>query len=163
MGYTNVNRSWAALALLTGVLVSGCDGASQRGVDASSRPVDTVSTAVSRGEDRITPAQLADRMVSGARAVAVFDLRSREDFAAGHIRDARHLPLAEALSKTGRDHLRGAAVIVVYAEDSAPAAQAAVLLRLAGLETYFLEDEKEHHPEPWMLALPRSTRVRPRG
>ena len=31
------------------------------------------------------------------------------------------------------------------------------------LETYFLEDEKEHHPEPWILALPRSTRVRPRG
>ncbi|MCU0936676.1 MAG: rhodanese-like domain-containing protein [Gammaproteobacteria bacterium] len=130
-------RSLPTFALVAGfavTLLTGCDRAPDAaGVGAS---LTEVASAVGRGEDRVTPARLADWLAAGT--IAVVDLRSREAFGAGHIRDAVHLPLAEAVSAAGRERLTGRKA-VVYGEDSAPGAQAAVLLRLAGIEAYSLD------------------------
>ncbi|MCU0936869.1 MAG: rhodanese-like domain-containing protein [Gammaproteobacteria bacterium] len=130
-------RSRPTVVLVVGfaaTLLSGCDRAP---VGAGAGPSLTeVAAAVGRGEDRVNPATLADWLVAGT--VAVVDLRGREAFGAGHIRDAVHLPLAEAVSTAGRERLAGRKA-VVYGEDGAPGAQAAVLLRLAGVEAYALD------------------------
>ncbi len=130
-------RSLPTFALVAGfavTLLTGCDRAPDAaGVGAS---LTEVASAVGRGEDRVTPARLADWLAAGT--ITVVDLRSREAFGAGHIRDAVHLPLAEAVSAAGRERLTGRKA-VVYGEDSAPGAQAAVLLRLAGIEAYSLD------------------------
>ena len=139
MGQRNGSTAWAVLAALTGALVGGCESGVQTASSTLGRQVEAVSATVARGEDLLTPAQLNDWLVAGTRDLALVDLRSREDFGAGHIRDARHIPLAEAVSEVGRERLRDRTVIVVYAHDTAPAAQAAVLLRLNGLRAYFLD------------------------
>lgn len=130
-------RSLPSVVLFVGIsaaLLTGCDRAP---VAASPGPsIGEVAAAVGKGEDRITPAKLADWVAAGN--VTVVDLRSREAFGAGHIRDAANLPLAEALSGAGRERLAGRKV-VLYGEDSAPGAQASVLLRLAGIEAYSLD------------------------
>ncbi len=130
-------RSLPTVVLFVGIsaaLLMGCDRAP---VAASPGPsIAEIAHAVGKGEDRVTPAKLADWVASGN--VTVVDLRSREAFGAGHIRDAGHLPLAEAVSAAGRERLAGRKV-VLYGEDSTPGAQAAVLLRLAGIEAYSLD------------------------
>jgi len=129
---------WVGLLALT---LGGCDPSESAGPDgALAARLDQVAAAVGRGEDRVTPTRLGEWLVSGVPAVHVFDLRAREDFAAGHLQGATHLPAGEAASAAGRARL-GAIPgrLVLYAEDSAPAAQVVVLLRLAGAEAYVLE------------------------
>jgi rhodanese-related sulfurtransferase len=126
--------TWTLLAPLV-VGAAGCDAI---GPGGTRQAVQQVAAAVARGEDHVTPAILSEWLVAGTRDVGLVDLRAAQAYAAGHIRDARHLPIAEALTAAGMQALREHAITVVYSDDSEPAAQAVVLLRLAGIEAYFL-------------------------
>ena len=50
-----------------------------------------------RGGSRVSLLQ-ATQMLNQGKSV-VLDIRSQEDFAAGHIRDARHIPLKDLKSR----------------------------------------------------------------
>jgi rhodanese-related sulfurtransferase len=125
---------------LLALAVAGCGptGPADAGGDLAAR-VEQVAATVGRGEDRVTPAQLAKWLASSAPAPRVLDLRPREAYAAGHIAGATHLALAEAASAAGRRQLAGSGRLVLYAEDGEPGARLALLLRLAGVEAYALD------------------------
>ena len=70
----------------------------------------------------------------------VLDVRSQEDFAAGHIRDANHIPLKELKSRISElDKFKSKSVIVVCSSGR-QSARATGLLKSAGFgDVYSLD------------------------
>jgi len=91
-----------------------------------------------RGGSRVSLLQ-ATQMLNQGKSV-VLDIRSQEDFAAGHIRDARHIPLKELKSRISElDKFKSKSVIVVCSAGS-QSSRAASVLKSAGFgEVYSLD------------------------
>jgi rhodanese-related sulfurtransferase len=91
-----------------------------------------------RGGSRVSLLQ-ATQLLNQGKSV-VLDIRSPEDFAAGHIRDARHIPLKELKSRISElDKFKSKSVIVVCSS-GAQSARAASVLKSAGFgEVYSLD------------------------
>ena len=91
-----------------------------------------------RGGSRLSLLQ-ATQMLNQGKSV-VLDVRSPEDFAAGHIRDARHIPLKDLKSRISElDKFKSKSVIVVCSSGN-ESARAAGQLKSAGFgEVYSLE------------------------
>lgn len=124
-----------AVALATvAMLQAGCD----RGGGSSRDALDHVARAVERGEDHVVAQDLAAWRIDGQRDLDLIDLRSRSEFDAGHIADARHVAVTQLLSEQELEGLSRTDMVVVYASDTDRAAQAAIMLRLAGVDAYSL-------------------------
>ena len=93
---------------------------------------------VAAGDDHVTVQELSDWLIKDRRDFELVDIRDIEEFDAGHIEGARHIPLASLLAEQSLNSLPAARTIVVYSNASAHAAQAALLLRLAGREALAL-------------------------
>src|SRR6478672_2114241 len=91
-----------------------------------------------RGGARVSLLQ-ATQMLNQGKSV-VLDIRDQADFAAGHIRDARHIPLKELKSRISElDKFKSKSVIVVCSSGSR-SARAASVLKSAGFgEVYSLD------------------------
>ena len=91
-----------------------------------------------RGGSRVSLLQ-ATQLLNQGKSV-VLDIRSPEDFAAGHIRDARHIPLKELKSRISElDKFKSKSVIVVCSS-GAQSARAASVLKSAGFgDVYSLD------------------------
>jgi rhodanese-related sulfurtransferase len=91
-----------------------------------------------RGGARVSLLQ-ATQMLNQGKSV-VLDIRDQADFAAGHIRDARHIPLKELKSRISElDKFKSKSVIVVCSS-GAQSARAASQLKSAGFnEVYSLD------------------------
>ncbi|MET0961821.1 MAG: rhodanese-like domain-containing protein [Noviherbaspirillum sp.] len=91
-----------------------------------------------RGGSRLSLLQ-ATQMLNQGKSV-VLDVRSPEEFAAGHIRDARHIPLKDLKSRISElDKFKSKSVIVVCSSGN-QSARAAGQLKSAGFgEVYSLE------------------------
>jgi rhodanese-related sulfurtransferase len=91
-----------------------------------------------RGGSRVSLLQ-ATQLLNQGKSV-VLDIRSPEDFAAGHIRDARHIPLKELKSRVSElDKFKSKSVIVVCSS-GAQSARAASVLKSAGFgDVYSLD------------------------
>jgi rhodanese-related sulfurtransferase len=120
----------------------GCSPAPDAGL--SDGKLGPVARAIIRGEDRFAVADLAQALIEGRADLLLLDLRPAEAFAAKHIDGARSLPLERLLSQAGLAELPSDRRLVLYAETTAPAAQAAALLRLSGLDAYALEGGYRH-------------------
>ena len=83
--------------------------------------------------DTRTVEQLRRAIESGAAPV-VLDVRSRREFASGHIPGARHVPFWQAWFRA-IPRLRHGEPVVVYCGHGPRAALAASLLRLRGIST----------------------------
>ncbi|TFW06565.1 rhodanese-like domain-containing protein [Oxalobacteraceae bacterium OM1] len=82
-----------------------------------------------RGQ-RITLLQ-ATQLLNQNKAV-VIDVRSKDDYAAGHLRDARNIPLAELSNRTGElEKLKGKRLITVC-QTGVASARAVAILKKAG-------------------------------
>ena len=80
----------------------------------------------------------ATQLINQNKAVIV-DVRKPEEYAAGHLRDARNVPLQELSNRTGElDKFKGKTLIMVC-QSGATAAKAAGLLKKAGFEAASLE------------------------
>ena len=129
-------RIAALAAALASTPLAGCE----RAPVASAAPsLGEVAAGVAQGEYRLTAQQLSDWVAAGNRALRLVDLRTHSEFDAGPIRGAEHMPLPEAVSRAGAERLGKGGVVVVYGEEASSGAQAAVLLRLAGIEAYSLD------------------------
>ncbi|QJD99807.1 rhodanese-like domain-containing protein [Massilia forsythiae] len=85
---------------------------------------------------RASPLQ-ATQMMNRGRSTAVIDVRSAEEFAAGHLRDAKHIPLADLANRTGElDKVKVKTVIVVDQAGNR-ADKAARQLKTAGFEDIY--------------------------
>jgi len=91
-----------------------------------------------RGGARLSLLQ-ATQMLNQGKAV-ILDIRDQDEFAAGHIRDARHIPLKDLKSRISElDKFKSKSVIVVCSS-GAQSARAASQLKSAGFtEVYSLD------------------------
>lgn len=127
--------SFLVLLALAAALIAGCSEAPS--FDRSGA-ADALAKTIAAGEDHVTVAELADWLIKDQRDFALLDIRDKEDFDAGHIESARHVPLAALLSDASLVALPADGKVVVYSNGTAHAAQAALLLRLVDRDGYAL-------------------------
>ena len=97
-----------------------------------------VAQAAARGEDRVSPKELAEWLIEERQDFVLIDVRSTDDFAQGAIADATNTPLARLVTAEEMAALPDSRKIVVYSNGSENAAKAAVMLRLAGYDARLL-------------------------
>ncbi len=86
-----------------------------------------------------TPLQVTQMMNRG-KATAVVDVRSAEDYAAGHLRDAKSMPLADLGNRIGELDKAKVKTVIVVDQTGNRAAKAERLLKAAGFaDIYSLE------------------------
>ncbi len=115
------HRALAIVAAVGGLAAAGADVATT--VDAPALAAD-----IEAERDHISAVDLAERIVRGDATLHVFDLRPPSEYAQFHVPGAQHATIEDLL---GRRFSPGA-TIVLYSEGGTHAAQAWVLLRLAG-------------------------------
>lgn len=81
------------------------------------------------GAPTITPQQFSEKVKSGA---AILDVRSREEWADGHLQKARHMPIAEFEKQVAGLTGDPAAPIVVYCKSGSRASKAGHILQQHG-------------------------------
>ena len=92
-----------------------------------------LAQAVARGEDRITPAHLRGLLTARRGDFTLVDIRSPADFAQGHIQGAINVPLARLFDPAELVRLRKSPQVIVVSRQIDQQAQAAALLRVAGV------------------------------
>jgi rhodanese-related sulfurtransferase len=98
----------------------------------------SLARMVAAGDDHVTVQELSDWLIKDRRDFELVDIRASREFDAAHIEGARHIPLAGLLAEQALNSLPVGRTVVVYSNGSAHAAQAALLLRLAGREAVAL-------------------------
>ena len=83
------------------------------------------------GVDRITPQALLDRIESSSAPV-ILDVRSRVEFARGHVPGARHIPFWRISGRIGNLSIPADAELVVYCGHGPRAVVAGRALRRKG-------------------------------
>ena len=124
--------------LLMALVLSGtsaCTGDEQ--TDLSTRAAN-LARIIAEGEDHVTAQELSDWLIKDRRDFELVDIRDIQEFDAAHIEGARHIPLAGLFADQILNSLPAGRTVVVYSNGSAHAAQAALLLRLAGREALAL-------------------------
>jgi rhodanese-related sulfurtransferase len=123
-----------SLVILT-ALLAGCGGeppADMRGTAAA------LAKVVADERDHVTAAELADWLIQDRGDFTLVDIRDAQEFAAGHIEQARHVPLAALLSDAALADLPAGRRVVLYSNGTAHAAQGALLLRMVERDAYAL-------------------------
>jgi len=133
------------------LVLAGWAGHAQADPDAPT--FEDVARAIIHGQDQVGVDTLADWIIQGKQDFMLVDVRPQDAFAAGHIKTAQSMPLTylverETISRLPRDRM-----LILYSNGNRKAAQAVVMLRLAGLDAYSLlggyEFWSQHvlHPE----------------
>jgi rhodanese-related sulfurtransferase len=120
--------------MLAMLLLYGCSD----GTSPDSSVAAALAQRIAAGQDHITAAELADRLIRDLRDFELVDIRNEQDYASGHIRGARNIPLARLIAADSLESLPAGRTVVVYSNGSAHAAQAALLLHLAGRDALAL-------------------------
>ena len=131
------------LALVATGLVSGC-GEKSADISAS---LEIIAQSAAKQQDRVTPEQMADWIISKKRDYRLLDIRHKDEFAQGHIEGAENIPLASLTLPDTLQALPRERKLVVYANGSEQAAKASVLLRVAGFDAYLLLGGYNHWQE----------------
>ena len=85
---------------------------------------------------QLSPLQ-ATQLINRGKTTAVIDVRSTDAFAAGHLRDARHIPLAELATRVGELDKAKVKTVIVIDQDGKHADKAARQLKTAGFEDIY--------------------------
>jgi len=138
-----MNKTIAISILSAGLLAGFSSGCSTDGIGAAGGPdqqvLDRAARAIAKGEGRISPADLADRLIAEHAAPALIDLRTPQAFAAGHIRGSQNADIPTLLSEEGRSQLAEGVTPVLISERGLSAAQTAALLRTSDVDVLVLE------------------------
>jgi len=81
---------------------------------------------------RATPLQVTQMINRGKTTIV--DVRSGEEFAAGHLRDAKHIPLADLSTRIGELDKSKTRTVVMVCQTGARSDKAARQLQAAGFE-----------------------------
>ena len=82
----------------------------------------------------------ATQMINRGRSTAVIDVRSADEFAGGHLRDAKNIPLADLSKRIGELDKSKTKTVILVCQTGARADKAARQLKAAGFDdTYTLE------------------------
>lgn len=85
---------------------------------------------------QLSPLQ-ATQLINRGKTTAVIDVRGADAYAAGHLRDARHIPLADLATRVGELDKAKVKTVVVIDQDGKQADKAARLLKTAGFEDIY--------------------------
>ena len=110
----------------------------------------TVAIAVISGGALLVPALMprgrqaspfqATQMINRGRSTAVIDVRTADEYASGHLRDAKHVPLADLSKRIGELDKSKVKTVIVVCQTGARADKATRQLKAAGFEdVYTLE------------------------
>ena len=113
-------------------------GFNPAGMRVSEDAVSVLAQDIARGEDRLTVAQLSERIIESPDDFMLIDVRPKALYQQRHIKTASHMPLTELLKPDVIAGLPGGRDIILYSSDTANAAQAVVMLRLSGIPAYVL-------------------------
>lgn len=94
--------------------------------------------ALQRGGRRATPLQVT-QMINRGKTV-VLDVRSTDEFAAGHLRDAKNIPLADLGNRIGELDKSKTKTVVVLCQTGVRADKAVRQLAAAGFEDVYSLD-----------------------
>lgn len=97
------------------------------------QPPQTLAQAIARGDVEIAQPQLQALILAQRQDYTLVDIRAPDAFAAGHILNARNIPLAQLGAPEQINILRRSPQVIVYADSTVAAAEAAVMLRGAGV------------------------------
>lgn len=107
----------------------------------------TVAIAVISGGALIWPALMprgrqatplqATQMINRGKSTAVIDVRSADEFAAGHLRDAKNIPLADLSNRIGELDKNRVKTVILVCQSGARADKAARQLKTAGFEDIY--------------------------
>lgn len=95
--------------------------------------VQTLAQVVTRHEDAVTPKGLEALILAKRGDYTLIDIRTPQAFAAGHIHGAANIPLPRLVAAPEIVRLRKLPQVIVYADTTDQAAQAAVMLRMSGV------------------------------
>lgn len=83
-----------------------------------------------------TPLQ-ATQMINRGKSTAVIDVRSADEFAAGHLRDAKNMPLADLANRIKELDKNKVKTVILVCQSGARADKAARQLKSAGFEDIY--------------------------
>jgi rhodanese-related sulfurtransferase len=85
---------------------------------------------------QVSPLQ-ATQLINRGKSTAVIDVRSADAYAAGHLRDARHIPLADLGNRINELDKAKIKTVIVIDQDGKHADKAARQLKAAGFEDIY--------------------------
>jgi len=100
--------------------------------------------AISKDQDYIASEELAQWIIQDNKDFYLIDIRGEADFVRSHIQGSINIPVLKLFDQQQINALPRHKIIVVYSNASMRAAQAATMLRLAGLDAYALLGGYEH-------------------
>jgi rhodanese-related sulfurtransferase len=77
------------------------------------------------------------QMINRGKGTAVVDVRGADEYAAGHLRDAKHIPLADLGNRVGELDKTRVKTVIVVDQNGNRAAKAQRLLKAAGFEDIY--------------------------
>jgi rhodanese-related sulfurtransferase len=134
---------------LVSVTLAACGGGRQDFGESFQQ----VARTIIHGGDQVSAETLADWLIKGRQDFVLIDVRSQKAYENGHIESAMSLPLTYLLEPGVLSDLPSDRLIVLYANGIREAAQAAVMLRLAGIQAstllggYNAWEQHVLHPE----------------
>jgi rhodanese-related sulfurtransferase len=94
--------------------------------------------SIDEKEDHIDPVTLSEWIIEGRRDYMLIDIRGAGEFERGHIKGAENIPLERLLQKSTLEELPGEKLLVIYSNGSSHAAQAWLVMKTAGFDSYML-------------------------
>ncbi len=125
----------AGMLLLLGLLLA-LSPAGQR-TSLQSSPKEIALAIVSRS-DHVTAEEVADWLINKRPDIQLIDVRTSEEYQQYHIPGAVNIPLAKLFDDEYLYQIDPDKIIVLYSNGGTHAAQAWVLLRQMGIESYVL-------------------------
>jgi len=89
---------------------------------------------------RLATTMQVTQMINRGKTTAVIDVRTADEFAAGHLRDAKNIPLADLNARVGELDKSKIKTVIVIDQNGSRVAKAERLLKTAGFaDIYSLE------------------------
>ncbi|MCL4707896.1 rhodanese-like domain-containing protein [bacterium] len=128
-------RFGVALLILLGVLLAFSPAGTRKAATFS--PQD-LAEAINNESDHLTAEELAKWLIDKKPDLLVVDMRSAEEFAQYHIPGAVNIPFNKLFEPEAQETMAGDNTIVLYSNGGTHAAQAWVLLKQLGIESFVL-------------------------
>ncbi|NUM76437.1 rhodanese-like domain-containing protein [candidate division KSB1 bacterium] len=128
-------RFGVALLILLGVLLAFSPAGTRKAATFSPQ---ALAEAINNESDHLTAEELAKWLIDKKPDLRVVDMRSVEEFAQYHIPSAVNIPFNKLFENEARETLSTDKTIVLYSNGGTHAAQAWVLLKQLGIESFVL-------------------------
>lgn len=128
-------RFGVALLILLGVLLAFSPAGTRKAATFSPQ---ALAEAINNESDHLAAEELAKWLIDKKPDLLVVDMRSVEEFAQYHIPGAVNIPFNKLFEPEAQEALSDDKTIVLYSNGGTHAAQAWVLLKQMGIESYVL-------------------------